>query len=409
ARSKRKKQDYRRVSLTEPGPARGELHAVSKSGPPTPHGPQTARKKWHLPAIAWTGICLTILGLVPFTLIQGWMATRTFVPVDIPVSLAPGHIKTGPFRMNLKGLYSIRIDDDLIDLPDTYETWMRYDEIREFNARCNTNFLPQTRWVLYRDGKVADQSLSSGPDLMYFFGEKGVYALEVEVLSDASCLNSQHPRLRVSTSYDDYRYSTDPVLWLSALCAAIGMSLWILFGISRWHERSARAVSFALSDRVGQYFQWARKFHLKKVFTGLPSFGLVAVFTLFVVWVPVVVLFNARIPPVGLKVHLLTPAVSSNQIEPTGQPLDVRLEPGGPNSPPKLYLNSRLVSLRAFGGELKNELKLRPDWAVYFEAAPNVEWGEAVEVIDIIRGAQAEAVLVPYGVARPYTKSPNAE
>lgn len=406
-RSKRKKQDYRRVSLTEPGPARGGLCAVPKSSP-TPPKPHTARKGWRLPATAWIGICLTILGLVSFAGIQGWMATRTFAPVDMPVSLAPGHIKTGPFRINLKGTYSIRINDDLIDLPDTYETWMGFDEIREFNAKCSTGSLPQTRWVLYRDGKVVDQSLSSGPGLMYFSAEKGLYTLDVEVLSDASCLNSQHPRLRVSTPKGDYTDSTDPLLLLSGLCGAIGISLLVLFGISRLRERSARTVSFALSASIGQYFQWARKFHLKKVFSGPPSFGLVTTFTLFVVWVPVVVLFNARIPPVGLKVYLATPKGLLMKVAPLTQPIVVELKYDDYSSPPNLYLNSRLVPLKAFAGELKNELKLRPDWVVYFEADPNVVWGEAVNVIDIIRGMPAEVVLLTYGVSQPHTKSPKA-
>jgi hypothetical protein len=40
-----------------------------------------------------------------------------------------------------------------------------------------------------------------------FDGERGVYDLDVEVLKDASCLNSAHPRLKVSaftSSYADF-------------------------------------------------------------------------------------------------------------------------------------------------------------------------------------------------------------
>ena len=34
------------------------------------------------------------------------MSTRIVDPVDMPLSLAPGHIRTGPFRLNLHANYS---------------------------------------------------------------------------------------------------------------------------------------------------------------------------------------------------------------------------------------------------------------------------------------------------------------
>jgi len=399
-RLKRKSHEDKRVSLTEPGPARRELRVASESGHAARHESPTAKKGWRLSFTAWLGICLILVGVVSWMSIETWMTTRSFVAVDMPVSLVPGQIKTGAFRINLKARYSIRIGSDLVDLPDSYETWMRYGEIQEFNAKCDTNALPQTRWVLYHNGKAIARSLGRGPSLAYFDAEKGIYALEVEVLSDASCLTSQHPKLRVSTSRSDYTDYANPLLSLSALFFGVGISMLVLSHISQFADSAAWTVSLGHSGTIGVYFQWAQKFQLKKVFYGLPAFGLVTVFTLFTVWVPVVLLSNWTVPPQGLKVHLVTPKALSMTAEPSLPPVLVQLKYDGSRGGPKLYLNSRPVSLGSLENELKKELKLRPDWVVYFEGDPDLAWGEAVQIIDIIRGVPAEVVLLTPESAR---------
>jgi hypothetical protein len=47
------------------------------------------------------GVGLIVLGIIARAGIQHWMDTRIVYPVDLPVSLAVGHIHTGPFRLNL--------------------------------------------------------------------------------------------------------------------------------------------------------------------------------------------------------------------------------------------------------------------------------------------------------------------
>jgi hypothetical protein len=59
----------------------------------------------------------------------------------------------------------------------------------------------QTRWVLYENGKVIDRSdeptvLPSG-----FSAGPGVVELDVEVMSNFSCLDSIPPRLEVVGKY----------------------------------------------------------------------------------------------------------------------------------------------------------------------------------------------------------------
>jgi hypothetical protein len=136
------RRDHTIVSLTERGPHRGGLHFDSESGP-TPREPLAPKRGLRLPATVWSGIGLIFLGIASYTGIQYWMATRSFVAVNIPVSLAPGHLRTGPFQINLRGWYSI---------------WIDLDQNRQFDVNCLPYSALRTRWVLHRDGKVVEES-----------------------------------------------------------------------------------------------------------------------------------------------------------------------------------------------------------------------------------------------------------
>ena len=93
-------------------------------------GPQTREIQWD-PSVTCTqaanpalhrlpsfqfGLFLIIAPLAAYASLHQWVATRTFVPVDIPVSLKPGHIRTGPFRVNLVDSFSVSLN--IADQPD---------------------------------------------------------------------------------------------------------------------------------------------------------------------------------------------------------------------------------------------------------------------------------------------------
>ena len=127
-----------RISLTSPGPKSGELLIG--------HGPPTSRCEQRL-AIgspnqleAWVGLGLTLLGIASFICIQSWMATRTFTAVDMPVSLTPGRIQTGPFHINVQG---------------SYQVWLGSDEYVPIDPQCVSYNLCKARWDLHHNGQVA--------------------------------------------------------------------------------------------------------------------------------------------------------------------------------------------------------------------------------------------------------------
>ena len=163
-------------------------------------------------------------------MIKLWIDTRIFVPVDIPVSLVAGHIRTGPFRINVEQGYSI---------------WIDFDQSTYFNPMCSSYSLLKTTWTLYRDGRVYaqwDAPVLQDGYLEGFDVVKGFYDLDVHVLADASCLNANRPRLRVVTSRDNDSFYAGVLLWSDAVFVVVGLSLVILGwrgGVFRELEQSA--------------------------------------------------------------------------------------------------------------------------------------------------------------------------
>ena len=106
------------------------------------------------------------------------------------------------------------------------------------------------------------------------------------------------------------------------------------------------------------------------------------------------VVYSLSNPPhVGLLLHLLRSGYAA-QSSPGIQPLLVRLELVSPG-PPRLSVDGRPVSWEDFPAVLQKELTLRPpNWPVYLEGAPSMDWLWAGKAIDTIRGLQADVVLL---------------
>ena len=330
------------------------------------------------------GIVLILLGLATYGSIQYWMMTRTFVPVDMPVSLATGHIKTGPFPINLRDVYSI---------------WIDLDENVQSDTRCNTYSSLQTRWALYRSGQVVekrDYPVLLDRYLQGFHAEKGKYELDVEVVSDASCFNPAHPRLRVTAGKREYEEEFSPLMWLSVLSIGAGIGLLAQFGITRRRNQAAEAATLNGSQSGAQYFQWTQKLPLKAAFSGLPSFGLVCALVLSWMVMFHMLFYELEHPhSKGLEVsatrQVREAEMSSDR---WAEPLVLKVEAAGPGLPPKQYLNSTLLSWEELDSKLKAELGKRSVWIVYVEADSNVSWQDALRAIDSARGLQAKVVLL---------------
>ena len=89
----------------------------------------------------------------------------------------------------------------------------------------------------------------------------------------------------------------------------------------------------------------------------------------------------------GLTVHLVKPG----PILPAIQPLCVRVEPKG-----RVLIDSRAVPWDRFDSFIKAQLALRPpNWPVYVDGDPDINWREVAFAIDRLRGLHVEVALMP--------------
>jgi biopolymer transport protein ExbD len=319
-----------------------------------------------------------------------WFATRTFVPLDIPITLSRGHIKTNDFYINLKERCLVEVN---VDYPFTYK------------PDCpiyGPESVIKTHLTLSRDGQV----LESIEGLHYFFiadfeaREKGGYRLDIDVLSDASCLNAGRPRLVVRTWPGFYADLYEAVGWFSLVPILGGLGLLGSIMLAGVWEKLTRSQRPAISERsVSSQGSWSRKHRPAKTFCRLPSFGLVAATALSFVLVVFMADHANRPVSIGIWVPVQQHPPATNGSVPM-PPLIVRLESAGSGLPPRLYLDSRLVPKEDFAAALREQLKGRPDWVVCVDADPNVPWAEAMSVIDTIRGLHAKAELLTSGTTK---------
>jgi len=380
------KRNEQRVSLTSPGPIAGGFQweaepATEKSNP---------ERLPLLRARVLVGLGLAMLGMASFVIVKRWIDSRIFVPVDIPVSLASGRIRTGPFRINVEQGYSI---------------WIDFDQRTYFNPMCSSYSLLKTTWTLYRDGRVYtqwDAPVLQDGYLEGFDATKGFYDLDVHVLADASCLNPNRPRLRVVTSRDNDSFYAGLALWSSTTLVVVGMSLVILGWRSGVFSELERSAVITNAPTVGQNFQWAQKLPLRPPIVGIPAFGLLAGMVFAILAMLMMMLTGAfRFTPRGLWVHLLKPAAVPVKPDAWTEPVIVVVTDAGPGQEPGLSINSKAVAWDDLASSLKHELSGRREWTVYVEGDDCVAWANVANVIDIARGDGAKVFLLPQPDRKP--------
>ncbi|HSF23661.1 MAG TPA: biopolymer transporter ExbD, partial [Blastocatellia bacterium] len=70
--------------------------------------------------------------------------------------------------------------------------------------------------------------------------------------------------------------------------------------------------------------------------------------------------------------------------------VDVKLQGSGPDQ--TIELNSRPMTLVELGTTLKDLLEQRPDKTVFIKAPKDKQYGDIVQVIDVVKGAGAQPI-----------------
>lgn len=348
--------------------------------------------RWRVPVTVIVGLALSVLGIAGRAGIQNWMGTRIAHPVDLPVSLAAGHIHTGPFRLNLYASYMVYLQ------PGTDWRW------QQAHPECNPYRRLQTRWVLYQNGKSVDR-LDQPIVLPWpsgFDAGPGVYDLDVEVLTDFSCLDSIPPHLQVIAMTENYESAAFAARVALVVCTYLGLILLTFVPLVRLAQSVEDPQKFMLPVPGGRNLLWAQKLPLKRPISGFPGFGLINGLIFAILAIVMMVLTGAFVPtPKGVWVHLLkSQAVPAKSDAWTG-PLIVHLRDAGPGREPKLFVNSTEVTWGDLSRVLKEELSRRREWVVYVAGDDCLPWVNVVGVIDIARAAEAKVVLFNDPKAKP--------
>lgn len=350
----------------------------------------------RIPLTARIGLGLILIPLVLLGVWAGWYSTRVWLPLNIPISLARGHFRA-EFDINVESVYAMQLE------PNADGT--RLNEAVNLAAVA---WSVSKRESLLASGKGepagADNSWSR--PLGTFECGTGHYVLNVDVLEDQSRLNVYQPWLLLYEAGGGRSSSSDlGVLALAALLlfVPVGIAMTILAAMHCRQENLAELwkaypltqpgpapvrtllvarKTIAMSRRV--------KSSIERPFARLSQHSLILFLTFMILWTIWATI--TPLAPHGLRVHLIRPGVTAPR-SPGIQPLLVRVVRDGHNA--KLYVGSDPVALEDLSALLKEELARRPpDWPVYVEGDPDLEWRQVAEAIDAVRGQQAEVILL---------------
>jgi hypothetical protein len=168
-----------------------------------------------------------------------WLATRTDRPVDVPMSMAVGHVRTREFKINLNALYIIDIEVQKTIPFDTLNCLLGTAMGPASTALQDCPDRPsvvKATWVLTSNGQTVARGSSDdhrygawmnsaiSRELGHFQSQSGRrYVLDVDVLADGSPLAPGNPRLKVEVHpmfYEDVMVG-GAIMFLTALVLAL--------------------------------------------------------------------------------------------------------------------------------------------------------------------------------------------
>jgi len=313
-----------------------------------------------------------------------WVRTRTFDPVDMPVTLEAGQIRSGKFEINLRETYwiSIQIDD-------------RLDDYNSNDGRCSYKNLGTTHWRVFRihQGAGAERQLwahsddsSAGYWANQFEGIPGRYEVEWDVPASAACLSARHPRLHVSTFSDKYlRFAAlaeYPCLFLGGTGAILVLrALWSWLRALAPRRQLRIFPELVLRNVITRY-----RHRLAPPIRDMSNFGVVWGCILYVLMFIFATVSPA--PAHGLLVDLKQSRSVAAQSSPWSDTTSVYI------GPLQFYVNGKPIERSELRDTLAKALSKQMVWSVYLEAHPDCTFGDAIYAMDTIQGLGAKVVWI---------------
>ena len=195
-----------------------------------------------------TGVLALILGMAVSVSIYFWLTMMNAVPLDIPVSLSVGHIRTPDFRTSVAIPYDVDI---------AFDSGIPLDELNCLIGMNLKSVQPCTgqppvlnvNWKVVSDGQTVASGSSTetgGAGYSYhkaarhiggFRAENGrTYRLDLDVLQDGTRLVRANPRLEVEpflNSYEGRLLLAGLAFCLGILAAVVGVVLILISSIRK--------------------------------------------------------------------------------------------------------------------------------------------------------------------------------
>jgi len=199
------------------------------------------------------GLGFSVAGAVLFAGWGGYLATRSYEPVNMPVTMSIGHVQTKKFKVNVKAPYEIGIEVKKNIPFDTLNCLLGMSAPSEKDC-TGTPSVVNAEWNLIGDGKVVRSGSSADSkggawtadtidrQIGEFDGKPGHrYQIDLNFLSDAKQLAAGDPHLTVAVTSD----FTEGAMFLSALIInpisgvlfLIGLALLLISFITAWWDR----------------------------------------------------------------------------------------------------------------------------------------------------------------------------
>jgi biopolymer transport protein ExbD len=339
--------------------------------------------------------------LVPIAMLgdwAGWSFTRSWRPVDMPISFARGHIQA-EFDINVESVYKVNLQlnpERREQRPPCPNGPLTCDPVRSAGVHWSVS-----------DGRHIVAGGENDATGATFDCHTGHYVFGLDIPEDQRWLDFYEPRLVIFEAggkFNSQGFLMTGALFLLALflCGPVGACMLVLAGIHRRQEKFATFLKAHPLTQAGPAGNGFRACSIKtepfrrlrpkpstaRPLSRLSAHSLVILVTFLMVWI----VFAAITPlsPHGLRVHLIGPGVTTLR-SPGIQPLLLYVDKSG------IFLGAGRLSLDALPSRLEQELSRRPpDWPVYIQGDPNLEWRQVAEAIDAIRASGADVVLLPH-------------
>ena len=184
----------------------------------------------------FTGLSLIGVAIALYTAWGLWLSSRNEIPVDLPVAMSVGHIRTPEFKVNLSTTYLVGIEVQKKIPFDTLNCLLGLGTSATSSVLQECPDRPsvlKASWKLTSGGQVVasgssdDERLggwgndSISRELGRFQSQSGRrYVLDVDVLADGSALAPGNPRLKVEVHPGVYE---DDAVWSAILFLFMGV------------------------------------------------------------------------------------------------------------------------------------------------------------------------------------------